>query len=65
MAAALVPVAVAAGGGRDHRRDLGDRFYIVDEGEFEIVAEGLHARGAQGDHFGEIALLGISPERRR
>ena len=57
MAAALVPVAVAAGEILITAGDTGDRFYIVDEGEFEISAGGLHARAHEGDHFGEIALL--------
>ena len=57
MAAALVPVAVAAGEILITAGDPGDRFYIVDEGEFEISADGLQARAHEGDHFGEIALL--------
>ncbi len=57
MAASLVPVAVPAGKILITAGDPGDRFYIVDEGEFEISAGGLHARAHEGDHFGEIALL--------
>ena len=57
MAASLVPVSVSAGEILITAGDPGDRFYIVDEGEFEISAEGLHARAREGDHFGEIALL--------
>jgi len=57
MAASLVPVAVAAGEIVITAGDPGDRFYIVDEGEFEISAEGVLARAHEGDHFGEIALL--------
>jgi MFS family permease len=57
MAASLVPVAVPAGKILITAGDPGDRFYIVDEGEFEISASGLHARAHEGDHFGEIALL--------
>jgi MFS family permease len=57
MAASLVPVSVAAGEILITAGDPGDRFYIVDEGEFEISAEGLQARAREGDHFGEIALL--------
>ncbi len=36
--------------------DAGDRFYIVDSGELEIV-NGAHASAGRGDFFGEIALL--------
>jgi MFS family permease len=36
--------------------DTGDRFYIVDSGELEIV-NGAHASAGRGDFFGEIALL--------
>jgi MFS family permease len=36
--------------------DAGDRFYIVDSGELEIV-NGAHANAGSGDFFGEIALL--------
>jgi CRP-like cAMP-binding protein len=36
--------------------DAGDRFYIVDSGELEIV-NGAHASAHSGDFFGEIALL--------
>ena len=57
MAASLVPVAVAAGEVLITAGDPGDRFYIVDQGEFEISAEGLDARAHEGDHFGEIALM--------
>ena len=57
MAASLVPVAVAAGEVLITTGDPGDRFYIVDQGEFEIFAKGLHTRAHEGDHFGEIALL--------
>jgi CRP-like cAMP-binding protein len=37
--------------------DAGDSFYIVGEGELDIVAEGLHRTAKQADYFGEIALL--------
>ena len=36
--------------------DAGDRFYIVDSGELEIV-NGAHGSARRGDFFGEIALL--------
>jgi CRP-like cAMP-binding protein len=57
MATRLVPVFVTAGEVVVRAGEPGDRFYIVANGELEIVAEGLHATARAGDHFGEIALL--------
>jgi MFS family permease len=57
MAGALVPVAVPAGKAVITAGDAGDRFYIVGDGEFEVVADDTRARAHEGDHFGEIALL--------
>jgi MFS family permease len=57
MAAALVPVSVAAGEIVIRAGDPGDRFYIVGDGEFEVVADGLPVMARDGDYFGEIALL--------
>ena len=38
--------------------DIGDRFYVVDAGSFEIVRDGTSiATAVEGDYFGEIALL--------
>jgi CRP-like cAMP-binding protein len=37
--------------------EVGDRFYIVGEGELEVSAEGLEKRISHADYFGEIALL--------
>ncbi len=38
--------------------DIGDRFYAVDAGSFEIVRDGTAiATAGEGDYFGEIALL--------
>lgn len=38
--------------------DIGDRFYVVDAGEFEIVIDGERVRvQGEGDFFGEVALL--------
>jgi MFS family permease len=57
MATALIPVSVEAGEVVVRAGDRGDRFYIVADGELEIVADGLHGTAHAGDHFGEIALL--------
>jgi MFS family permease len=57
MARALVPVSVAAGDVVIRAGDPGDRFYIVAEGELEILTEPVHVTARAGDHFGEIALL--------
>jgi MFS family permease len=57
LARSLVPVSVAAGDVVIRAGDPGDRFYIVVDGEFEVVGEGLQVTARAGDHFGEIALL--------
>jgi hypothetical protein len=57
MAAALIPVSVAGGDIIIRAGDPGDRFYIVGEGEFEVVGDGFAASAEAGEHFGEIALL--------
>jgi len=57
LAATLKPVSVPAGDVVIRAGDRGDQFYIVADGELEIVADGLHRTARAGDHFGEIALL--------
>jgi MFS family permease len=57
VAAKLVPVSVHAGQVVIRAGDLGDRFYIVGDGELDVSAEGLHTAARQADYFGEIALL--------
>jgi MFS family permease len=57
VAANLVPVSVHAGQVVIRAGDLGDRFYIVGDGELDVSAEGLHTTARQADYFGEIALL--------
>ena len=42
--------------------DTGDRFYVIDEGSLEVVADGqLLARREPGECVGEIALLRDQP----
>jgi MFS family permease len=57
MASALVPVSVHDGDVVIKAGEPGDRFYIVGEGELEVVGDDVHASAHKGDHFGEIALL--------
>ena len=57
MAANLVPLSVPAGELVIRAGDVGDRFYIVGDGELEIFAEGFHKTARRSDYFGEIALL--------
>ena len=53
----LVPVPVEAGDLVIRAGDVGDRFYIVADGELDIDADGRHSTFGRGDYFGEIALL--------
>jgi MFS family permease len=56
VAGRLTKVAVAKGDLVVRAGEVGDRFYVVAEGDLEIVnAVGRHVR--RGDFFGEIALL--------
>jgi MFS family permease len=57
LAANLEPVSVPAGEVVIRAGDAGDRFYIVDRGELDIHAGGLHVIAQHADYFGEIALL--------
>jgi CRP-like cAMP-binding protein/predicted MFS family arabinose efflux permease len=58
LAHALVPVRVESGREVFREGELGDRFYIVAEGEVEIVQNGkvVNLEGP-GEFFGEISLL--------
>jgi MFS family permease len=58
VASELIAVRFSAGASIIRQGDLGDRFYILAEGEAEATIDGSPVRrmGA-GDFFGEIALL--------
>jgi MFS family permease len=54
----LVRVPAAAGTEVTRQGDVGDRFYLVDEGEVEVISDGeVVSTLGPGDYFGEIALL--------
>jgi MFS family permease len=58
LASQLVPVRAQAGSEVIRQGDHGDRFYIVEGGELEVVVDGVPGRRlGLGDFFGEIALL--------
>jgi MFS family permease len=57
VAANLVPMSVEAGEPVIRAGEVGDRFYIVGDGEFDISADGVHGTAHRADYFGEIALL--------
>ncbi len=57
VATNLVPLAVHAGELVIRAGEVGDRFYIVGEGELDISADGLHTTAHEADYFCEIALL--------
>jgi CRP-like cAMP-binding protein len=41
-----------------HQGDHGDRFYVIEDGEAEVIGDGRFIRTLKtGDGFGEIALL--------
>jgi MFS family permease len=53
---------VAAGRDVFHQGDRGDRFYVIEEGEAEVIGDGRLIRTmGPGDGFGEIALLRDTP----
>jgi CRP-like cAMP-binding protein len=57
VASNLIPLSAQAGHVVVRAGEVGDRFYIVGEGELEVSADGLEKRISQADYFGEIALL--------
>jgi MFS family permease len=57
LAASLVPVSVEPGEHVIRAGEIGDRFYLVAEGELDIDNGGAQTTAGGGDYFGEIALL--------
>ncbi|MGN6430538.1 MAG: MFS transporter [Gaiellaceae bacterium] len=61
LAAKLVPVSVAAGDVVIRAGDIGDRFYVVDDGELDVDSASQRTVAYSGDYFGEVALLRDTP----
>jgi hypothetical protein len=58
VARGLEPVTVAAGQMVFTQGDLGDRYYVIESGEADVVGDGrVVATLGPGEGFGEIALL--------
>ncbi len=58
LAADLVPVDASAGAVVIRQGDVGDRFYVLEDGEVDVGVDGRGVRRmGPGSHFGEIALL--------
>jgi MFS family permease len=57
LAASLVPISVQPGEHVIQAGEIGDRFYLVVEGELAIDAGSVQTTATAGDYFGEIALL--------
>lgn len=58
LARGLEPVAFSAGQEVVRQGDVGDRYYVIESGEVDVVGDGrLVATLGVGEGFGEIALL--------
>jgi MFS family permease len=54
----LVPIDVEPGQEVIAQGQIGDRFYLIDEGEVDVIEDGVLKRSqSDGECFGEIALL--------
>ena len=62
LARGLEPVDVPAGSVVFRQGDVGDRYYVVESGEVEVIGDGrVVAVLGPGEGFGEIALLRRTP----
>jgi CRP-like cAMP-binding protein len=62
LARQLIPLGVEPDTDVVVQGAAGDRFYVIDEGEFEVFVDGRPvARLGHGEGFGEIALLRDQP----
>lgn len=57
VASSLIPLSFPAGAEIVRQGEIGDRFYIVAEGQLDVVEDGLPAGRGAPDYFGEVALL--------
>jgi MFS family permease len=58
LARGLEPVAVPAGHTVFEQGEVGDRYFVIESGEAEVIGDGrVVARLGPGEGFGEIALL--------
>ncbi|GAA1055933.1 hypothetical protein GCM10017608_14100 [Agromyces luteolus] len=58
LARGLEPVAVPSGAKVFAQGDVGDRYYVIESGEVDVVRDGrVVAELGEGEGFGEIALL--------
>ena len=62
LARGLEPVTVASGQTVFSQGDVGNRYYVIESGEVEVVGDGAVVTTlGPGDAFGEIALLRRTP----